>query len=180
MANLLLPRNEVPDEGAVGHEAEENDDDKWEEGRSPENGQGKDGLLSEFVLPHSECREENDGDDQKGDLVWGVPSCSGSLAIKVSRNILVGIWDAYFQTKLNAMRPLMPSNEPTQSIGSDLPGGSSGGSNSARLPKTINPNRDLIASGQPREDYSAVSHLHKDKQPFPRRKLGQEASKQGT
>ena len=31
MANLLLPGDEVPDEGSVGHEAEEDDDDEWEE-----------------------------------------------------------------------------------------------------------------------------------------------------
>lgn len=59
-----------------------------------------------------------------------------------------GIVCAYFQTKLKMMRPEMPSIDPNQSIGSDLLIGSSGGSTSARLPKTINPNRALIASCQ--------------------------------
>ena len=58
------------------------------------------------------------------------------------------VWETYFQTKLKVMRPLMPRTEPIQSIGSDLLVGSSGGSKSARLPKTINPSMDLIASGQ--------------------------------
>ncbi len=40
VADFLLPRDEVPDEGAVGHEAEEDDDDEGEEGRGAENGQG--------------------------------------------------------------------------------------------------------------------------------------------
>ena len=31
MANLLLPGDEVPDEGTVGHEAKEDDKDEWEE-----------------------------------------------------------------------------------------------------------------------------------------------------
>ena len=31
MADLLLPGYEVPDEGAVGHEAEEDHEDEWEE-----------------------------------------------------------------------------------------------------------------------------------------------------
>ena len=82
MANLLLPGDEVPDEGAVGHEAEEDDDDEWEERRSPENRQGQDGVLREFVFPDSECHEENDGGDQEGDFIRGVPSGGGSLAGK--------------------------------------------------------------------------------------------------
>ena len=31
VADLLLPGDEIPDEGAVGHEAEEDDKDEWEE-----------------------------------------------------------------------------------------------------------------------------------------------------
>ena len=56
--------------------------------------------------------------------------------------------DTYFQTKLNVIKPLMPRMEPIQSIGSDLLVGSSGGSRSARLPKTIKPSMVLIVSCQ--------------------------------
>ena len=59
-----------------------------------------------------------------------------------------GFQDTYFQTKLKVIRPLMPRMEPIQSIGSDLLIGSSAGSRSARLPKTINPSMALIASCQ--------------------------------
>ena len=40
VADFLLPGDEVPDEGGVGHEAEADDDDEGEEGRGLENGQG--------------------------------------------------------------------------------------------------------------------------------------------
>ena len=58
------------------------------------------------------------------------------------------VQDTYFQTKLKLIRPLMPRMDPTQSICSDLLGGSSEGSRSARLPKTISPSMALIASCQ--------------------------------
>lgn len=58
------------------------------------------------------------------------------------------VQNTYFQTKLKMIRPLMPILEPIQSIDSDLLVGSSGGSRSARLPKTTNPSMALIADCQ--------------------------------
>ena len=80
VAELLLPGDEVPDEGAVGHEAEEDDDDEGEEGRGAEDGEGEDGMVRELVFPEGECHEEECGGDQEGDLVRRIPSCGWSLA----------------------------------------------------------------------------------------------------
>ena len=86
--------------------------------------------------------------------------------------------DTYFQTKLKVIRPLIPSIEPIQSIGSDLLRGLSEGSRSARLPKTINPSKALITSCQLHPAFPMGPRIHKDKQPLPRRKLSQKTSKQ--
>lgn len=80
VADFLLPGDEVPDEGGVGHEAEKDDDDEGEEGGGFEDGEWEDGVWGVFVLPDREGGEEDDGEDQEGDLVWRVPSCCGSLA----------------------------------------------------------------------------------------------------
>lgn len=55
MPYLLLPGDQVPDERAVGHEAEEHHyDDRGERGRA-ENSEGYDGVSSEAILPDAEC-----------------------------------------------------------------------------------------------------------------------------
>jgi len=53
--HLLLPGDQVPDERAVGYEAEENDDDDGGEGGGTEDSEGQDWVSSEAILPDAEC-----------------------------------------------------------------------------------------------------------------------------
>ena len=84
VADLLLPGDEVPDEGAVGHEAEDDDGHEGEEGARAEDGQREDGVPGEFLLPEGEGAEEGDGGDQEGDFVGRAPSGGRCLAGTVS------------------------------------------------------------------------------------------------
>ena len=78
---------------------------------------------------------------------WFHPTV-GAWLLNLARFLYRKGRNTYFQTKLKMIRPPMPRMEPIQSIGSELLVGSSGGSKSARLPKTINPSIALIAPCQ--------------------------------
>ena len=79
MSNLLLPCYKIPDESAVGHEAEHDDDDDWTERWSAPDVEWHYGAGGELELPDTEEDAEENGQYKKGDLVRRGPADSRSL-----------------------------------------------------------------------------------------------------
>ncbi len=64
MSDLLLPGDHVPDEGTVGHVAEQHDNDDGTERGRAKDGKRHDGVSSKAILPDTKGHKQEYRNDQ--------------------------------------------------------------------------------------------------------------------